>query len=120
MPRTRGNIHDGPLRLVERCDGRSGHTAVLHRYPFRPKAFKLFLVMTRRLGKHDAPARTDDPMPGQMEFLRRHSERQSRLARAARQSRGAGNRSISGDLTSRNRAHHVPDRLERGIFLGSR
>src|SRR5947209_4555407 len=62
-------------------------------------------------------------MPRQLERRRRHAQRVARLARPAGQSRRTRDRPVSRDLSPRNGANRVPDRLERGIAreaLGSR
>jgi hypothetical protein len=92
------------------------HTAIPHHHPFRAQAAGLFAVLVGVLRKHDAAAGPDDTVPGQMQRFWCHPQRESCLARTTRQSGGAGNSSVGGDLSPRNGADHVPDRLECGII----
>jgi len=107
----------GRLPFVEPRRHETRDTAVLNQHPFGAQASGLLFVLGRELRKHDAAARADDAVPGQMQLFGRHPQRKSCLARATGKSRSSRDRPIGRYLPPRYRADRMPDRLQRGIVL---
>ncbi len=114
---TGAGVESEPLKLIEPCHGGGCHAAVAHHDSFGAQPARLLQMLARRLRKSDAPARAHHAVPWQVQCSRCDPQRKARLPCPAGQSRRPGDRSVGRHLAARNRAHNVPDRLQRRIVL---
>ncbi len=100
--------------------GVARHASILDRDSLGTQPTGLLPVLTRCLWKHDPTAGTDHSVPGYVRSLGCDLQGKPCQSCTAGKSRGSRHRTIGGDLSPRNRTHHVPHRLQYGAFVGRR
>jgi hypothetical protein len=78
---------------------------------------RLLAVVHGRFWKHDAAARAQDAMPGQIQFPGRNAQGKSRQPGAAGQAGCARHGAIGRDLAAWDHAHDIPNGLYGGTIL---